>query len=245
MDLDITIKLALGLVAIWTLYYKRTEIIALGHKDFSAKLESTTRFLKDFYPLDKKSKLEGDRAAQELARLDYVDHDFVTYLIKLHEKRLINFDQLLSHYKRGRKFIIYTPEENLSAKNFKLKIKEGRTIKMQVFIFIAQYIIFAFLFIVPLVFSSFFVNNLEAKLTFFSYIIAGIYLFGCLSLSLINLFDSGNIHDAESFLDQINSAEMKMNDINRNLIENNTENSEINILDEFQEINCIKEKIPQ
>ncbi|RSO58649.1 hypothetical protein EA756_05450 [Acinetobacter lactucae] len=62
---------------------------------------------------------------------------------------------------------------------------------------------------------------------------------------MINLFDSGNIHDAESFLDQINSAEMKMNDINRNLIENNTQNSEINVLNEFQEINYIKEKIPQ
>lgn len=245
MDLDITIKLALGLVAIWTLYYKRTEIIALGHKDFSAKLEATTRFFKDFYPPNKKNKLEADRAAQELARLDYVDYDFVSYLIKLHEKRLINFDQVLFHYKRGRKFIIYTPEENLSVKNFKLKIKEGRTIKRQVLIFITQYIVFAFLFIVPLVFSKYFVNILEVKLTFFSYLIAAVYLFVCLSLSLNNLFDSGNIQDAESFLEQINSAEMKMNDINRNFVENNTKNSEINILNEVQEINYIKEKIPQ
>lgn len=245
MDVDITIKLALGLVAIWTLYYKRTEIVTLGHKDFSAKLESTTRFFKDYYPLGEKSKLEGDRAAQELARLNYADHDLVSYLIKLHEKRLINFDQLLSHYKRGHKFIIYEPEKNLSAKNFKLKIKEGRTIKKQVFIFLTQYIVFAFLFIVPLVFSSYFINTLQVKFTFFSYLIAGIYLLGCLALSLINLFDSGNIHDAESFLDQINNAEMKMNEINENFLENTSKKSEINILNQFQETNYIKEKIPQ
>lgn len=35
-----------------------------------------------------------------------------------------------------------------------------------------------------------------------------------------------------------------MNDINRNLIENNAKNSEINVLNEFQEINYIKEKNP-
>ncbi|MDV7619340.1 hypothetical protein R4670_11880 [Acinetobacter baumannii] len=222
MDLDITIKLALGLVAIWTLYYKRTEIIALGHKDFSAKLESTTRFFKDFYAPNMKNKLEKDRAAQDLARLDYVDYNLVIYLVKLHERKLINFDQILIHYKNGHKFIIYRSEENLSSKNFKLKIKEGRPIRIQAFIFVAQYIFFAFLFIMPLVFSSYFLNTLEVKFTFFSYLVVGMYLFGCLILSLTGLFNSGNIHDAGSFLDQINRAEIQLDDINKITIENNS-----------------------
>ncbi|BFM84986.1 hypothetical protein JUNP543_3386 [Acinetobacter baumannii] len=48
------------------------------------------------------------------------------------------------------------------------------------------------------------------------------YLFGCLILSLTGLFNSGNIHDAGSFLDQINRAEILLDAINKITIENNS-----------------------
>lgn len=45
---DIVIKAGLAIVAIWTLFYKRTEILGLTHKNYTAKLDSTVRFFESF-----------------------------------------------------------------------------------------------------------------------------------------------------------------------------------------------------
>lgn len=233
-DMDIAIKLALGLVAMWTLYYKRTEIIALVHKDFGSKLESTTRFFKDFFNDKKKSKLERDRAAQEITRLDYVDYDFVAYLIKLHEARLINFDQMIRYYKLGRKFIVYTPGENINTQNFKMKIKEGRKVNKQIFIYGTQYVIFAMLLIMPLAFSSEILRNINFEPTFFHYLFGGAYLFGCFILAIIPLLDAGNIHDADTFLEHVKKADLEFEAIRQIEHSENLSNSTISNISEYR-----------
>lgn len=212
-DLDIFIKIALGGVAIWTLYYKRTEILALSHKDFTAKLDSTIRFYKEFFDQKNVNKLILDRAAQELARLDYVDFDLICYLIKLHDARLIDLDQLIRLYRTGRKFIIYTPQKEVSFINFKMKIKEGRTLDRQVSYFIVQYVFFAMLIILPLVFSENLPDFTQIKIPFFAYFFAGSYFLGCFLLSFIGLIDSGKIYDAKTFLEKLKEADTQYQSI--------------------------------
>ncbi len=214
-DWDIAIKLALGGVAIWTLYYKRTEIQSLSHKDFTAKLDSTIRFKKDFYEKNNVSKLVKDRAAQELARLDYVDYDFIYYLIKLHEARVVNMDELLRLYKSGRKFIIYTPQEKVSVNNFKLKIKEGRSVKRQAFIYSSQYLFFAMLFVLPFAFSEVLLKYIPKNIPWFAYFFAGVFLTSCFIMAISSLLDTANIHDAETFIDKLKKADDEYQEILR------------------------------
>ncbi|MCH7329624.1 hypothetical protein [Acinetobacter modestus] len=233
-DMDIAIKLALGLVAIWTLYYKRAEIIALGHKDFGAKLESTTRFFKDFLHDKNRSKLERDRAAQEIARLDYVDYDLVAYLIKLHEARLVNFDQMIRYYRLGRKFITYNPQNDLRSENFELKIKKGRSYKVQVILYLTQYIFFAMLVLMPLAFSNEILTYGPFKKSFITYLICGVFLFGCAILSIIALLDSGNLHDADSFIENIKKADSEYETIRQIEHSDNLNNSSISNISEYR-----------
>lgn len=124
-----------ALVAIVGIFFKREEILALKNKDYTAKLDSTIRFFKEFYDRNDHRKLVLDRAAQEVVRLDIVDYKFVEYLIKLDEQYLINIDEILQHYRNGHKFIEYLPSsKKLSAKSFKLKLKKDRSLKKQIFI---------------------------------------------------------------------------------------------------------------
>ena len=209
LDLDILIKMALGGVGIWTLYYKRTEILAITHKDFTAKRDSTIRFEKDFFDKGNVSKLVLDRAAQELARLDYVDSDFICYLIKLHDARLIDLDQMIRLYRSGRNFIIYTPQKEVTASNFKIKIKDGRTVGRQVFYFGFQYVIFAMLIVFPLAFSGNIPSLIQVKNILFAYFFGGAYILGCLFLSVKALIDSVDIRDAETFIQKLNDADVQ------------------------------------
>lgn len=206
-DLDTFTKFALGVAAIWTLYYKKTEILSLTHKDFTARLDSTIRFYKDFFGKTGANKLILDRAAQELARLDYVDFDFICYLIKLHDTRLIDLDQMIRLYREGRKFIIYTPQKDVTHINFKIKIKDGRTIDKQVFYFGFQYVFFAMLIVLPFAFSGQLSNLIQLKIPFFVYLVGGAYFLGCFILSLLGLLDSGKIRDAETFLKKLKDTD--------------------------------------
>lgn len=108
MEITHIVGLLGALVGIIGIFFKRQEITALAHKDYTAKLDSTNRFFENFFEKYGVRRLVLDRAAQELARLDYVDYDFICYLVKLHEARLINLDQIIRLYKSGRKFIEYT-----------------------------------------------------------------------------------------------------------------------------------------
>lgn len=208
-DLDIFIKFALGVAGIWTLYYKRTEILALTHKDYTAKLDSTIRFNRDFFNKEGVSKLILDRAAQELARLDYVDYDFICYLIKLHDARLLDLDQMIRLYRNGRKFIIYTAQTDVTATNFKMKIKSGRTVNRQIFYFGSQYVFFAMLIALPFIFSTQLPSLSHLNAPFLVYFISGTYLLGCFILSVVALLDSTNLQDTKTFLEKLKKADQE------------------------------------
>lgn len=208
--LDILIKMAVAIVAIWTLFYKRTEILGITHKDYTAKLDSTVRFFHDFFNKTNQSKLVLDRAAQELVRSDYVDNEFVLYLIKLHEARIISFDEIIRLYKLGRKSINYKLQDKVTSDCFEIKIKKGRSVKRQTFIWGLQYVFFAFIFLIPLIFSNLIVNkffNFNAPI--FLYILIIIYFFGTFILAITALIQTANIQDAETFINKLKVADEK------------------------------------
>ncbi|WP_187349236.1 MULTISPECIES: hypothetical protein [Acinetobacter] len=196
-------------VAIVGIFFKREEILALKNKDYTAKLDSTIRFFKEFYGNNDHRKLVLDRAAQEVVRLDVVDYRLVEYLIILDEQYLINIDEILQHYRNGHKFIEYLPSsEKLSAKSFKLKIKKNRSLKKQIFIYNAQYFIFASLICIPLVFSSWFYNFLTAKNTPFLFVVfTAIYsVFGLLA-AVMALFEGTDLNHADQFITKLQNAD--------------------------------------
>ena len=73
MEITHIISTVGALVAIIGVFFKREEILSLRHKDYTAKLDSTLRFFKEFYGRTDQRKLVLDRAAQEVVRLDFVD----------------------------------------------------------------------------------------------------------------------------------------------------------------------------
>ncbi len=209
-DWDIIIKLAVALIAVWTLFYKRSEILGLLHKDYTSKLDSTIRFFDDFFKNNHENKLTLDRAAQELARLDFVDYDLVVYLIKLHEARLISFDELIRLYKYGHKLLNYKSQSDVDAMCFQLKIKNGRSVKIQNRIWGTQYVFFAFLFVFPLMYVDFIINLIfKADYPFYIYLFSGTYFLGTLILAVGALFQSTNLQDAETFLKKLKEADCK------------------------------------
>lgn len=227
MEITHIVGLLGALVGIIGIFFKRQEITALAHKDYTAKLDSTNRFFENFFEKDGVRRLVLDRAAQELARLDYVDYDFICYLVKLHEARLINLDQIIRLYKSGRKFIEYTPQQNVSASNFTLKIKDGRSVKKQVIIFGAQYFFFALLLVLPFLLASILSNWLPTQVSLFVYFFGGAYLFGCFLLALMGLLDSENIKDAENFLNKINEADAPYLEITKQKMMEESKNKRI------------------
>lgn len=207
-QIEILIKLVLAVVTIWTLFYKAKEILTLLNKDYTAKLDSTVRFFEQFYNKETEKRLTLDRAAQELVRSDFVDYDLVVYLIKLHELRLINFDQLMKLFKFGRKFLIYTNKDIISSDAFTLKIKTGRKVKKQIKYWNIQYAIFATLFLIPLVFwDSWLKGVLSQNLNMIIYIYLLAYFVGSLILAFLPLLQSNDLQDAEEFIAKLKEAD--------------------------------------
>ncbi|WP_338563630.1 hypothetical protein [Acinetobacter sp. KS-LM10] len=210
---DILIKLALACFGAWTLFYKRAEILGYLHKDYTAKLDSTVRFFEQFYKKEAEKRLTLDRAAQELVRSDFVNYDLVVYLIKLHELRLINFDQLMKLYKFGRKFLIYTNKDIVSSDAFTLKIKKGRKVKKQIKYWNIQYAIFASLFLFPLVFWDIWLKGLlNQNLNVIAYIYLLAYFVGSLILAFLPLLQSNDLKHAEDFIAELKEADEQYNE---------------------------------
>lgn len=208
--LEIVIKIALAIATIWTLFYKRAEILGIAHKDYTAKLDSTVRFFKEFFNDNNQKKLILDRASQELARSDYVDYDLISYLIRLHEARAIIFDDIVRLYKLGRKSITYIPQVIVTSECFKLKVKEARSVKKQIFLWGIQYVFFASLFFLPLMFSEYIINTLaNSSAPILIYLLCIMYLIATFMMAFIPLLQSTNLRDAETFINKLKKADEK------------------------------------
>lgn len=209
MEVSHFISVITALAAIVGIFFKREEILALKNKDYTAKLDSTIRFFKEFYGNNDHRKLVLDRAAQEVVRLDIVDYRLVEYLIILDEQYLINIDEILQHYRNGHKFIEYLPSsEKLSAKRFKLKLKKDWSVKKQIFFYNAQYFGFASVVCIPFIFSSWVYNFLTAKNTPFLFIVfTAIYVIFGLLAAIMALFEGTDLSHADQFITKLQNAD--------------------------------------
>jgi hypothetical protein len=79
MEITHIIAIIGSIVGVLGVFFKREEILSLRGKDFTARLDSTVRFFKDFTNADEKLVL--DRAAQELVRQDFVNFRFVQLIL--------------------------------------------------------------------------------------------------------------------------------------------------------------------
>jgi hypothetical protein len=74
----------------------------------------------------------------------------IKYLIKLDEQYLINFDEILNHYRRGREFIEYDSlNKETDVNNFALNTPKNRAVKTQVILYNVFYFVFAFIGLAP------------------------------------------------------------------------------------------------
>lgn len=221
-QLDILIKAGLALLAVWTLFYKRTEVLGLAQKEYTAKLDSTARFFEKFYKNENENKLTLDRSAQELTRSDYVDYDLIVYLLDLNEKRLVNFDKIIRLYKHGRKFLTYTSCESVNSSCFELKIKKDRTVRNQVIRWNITYVVMAFLFFLPFIFFGGKTYNLlieNMNIIVAIYVLA--YFLGTAVIAVSSLVKTTDLRDADIFLKEIKDADQKLKQINEALILDN------------------------
>lgn len=209
LDWKIVGPILAALAAIWMVYFKREEIVSLRHRDFTTKLDSTIRFFKDFYKNSEEKKLVLDRAAQDIARLNFVDFKSTSYLITLHENELINFDEIIDLYRRGKKFIDYDANcKEVCAESFKLNLKNNKSFKVQIMMFNVQYFISAFFFAFPLFFSNWLLVTLNlSNAPILIWIMAFIYLIGTFILAISSLFDSSDLRGADSFIKKLIKAD--------------------------------------
>lgn len=222
MEITHIIGMIGALVAVIGVFFKRQEILSLRHKDYTAKLDSTLRFFKDFYGRTDQKKLVLDRAAQEVVRLDFIDSKTVEYLIKLDENYLINIDEILNSYREGRKFISYIPAANeTTVRNFQLKVPKNRTVKKQIFINNTQYFIFAGVACSPLLFPSWFLDILMNKNTpFISILLIIIFIVGSAIAAIMSLFEGSDLHHADIFIKKIEEADKAYEVLKTNESEN-------------------------
>lgn len=170
--------------------------------------------MKVFYKSEKENKLTLDRSAQELTRSDYVDYDLIVYLIELNEKRLVSFDHLIRLYLHGRKFIIYTPTKEVTSLSFELKIKKGRTVKRQLSLWSLTYVVSAFMFLAPFIFSlEKYHTLLDEQFNIIVAIYVCAYFIGTAIFAVSSLLNTTDLKDAEMFINELKNAELRMSDV--------------------------------
>ena len=227
--LDILIKAGLAFIAVGTLFYKRTEILGLTNKEYTAKLDSTVRFFDKFYKKENLNKLTLDRSAQELTRSDYVDYNLIVYLVELNQERQINFDYLVRLYRSGRKFLIYKPNIKVDSSCFVFNLKEGRSVKRQTIYWNIKYVITAFLFFSPFIFlgeKSYKIVMENINIVSGFYIFA--YFFGTAILAISSLVNSTDLRDADIFLKKIKEADERLKRIKEDLASDKIEQRVLN-----------------
>lgn len=211
LDWKVIAPIMAAMAAIWMVYFKREEILSLRHKDFTTKLDSTIRFFKEFYKNPNEKKLVLDRAAQDIAKLNFVDFKSMNYLVTLHEHELLNFDEMIDLYRRGKKFIDYDPNcKIVSAESFKLKLKNNKSVKFHIIKYNVEYSITAFFFLFPLFFSDWFLTTLNInKAPLSVWVLVVFYFIGMLILAVSSLFNSSDMRDAEKFIEKLIKANIE------------------------------------
>lgn len=208
------IPILAGIAAVIGLFYKREEVLSLRHKDFSTRLDATIRFFDEFYGQEEgKNKLVLDRAAQDVVKSELIDFKFLCYLIKLDEKFLIKLDELIHHYKVGKEFIIYSPShEQVDFNNFTLKLRNDRSVKVQIIIFNLQYFLFAFIVSIPFLISPWFSSFLLSDKTPFIFVICTVILgFASFMAAAVALLQASSLSHAEKFMEKIKEADQIFN----------------------------------
>jgi hypothetical protein len=213
MEITHVIAIIGSIVGILGIFFKREEILSLRGKDFTARLDSTVRFFRDFYSNTDEKKLVLDRAAQEVVRLDFVDFKFIKYLIELDEQYLINFDEILNHYRRGKDFIKYDSlNKEIDINNFILQVPKGRSVKTQVKLYNLYYFICAFIGLSPFLFSSWFNHFLLGKGTPFIFIIFTIFfVVAVFGIAVGSLLQANSLQHADDFMNKLQEAEHSKN----------------------------------
>lgn len=214
MELNFThVIAAVGtLVTIFGVFLKREEIISLRDKNFTAKLDSTLRFFKEFYSSNNNEKLTLDRAAQDLAKLDKVNFALIKYLITLHETNLIDFDEIIRLYRKGSEFIEFDRLSNIiDVNHIKLKIKRNRKAKKQIMIYNVQYFAFSFIAFYPLIF----INNIlqlfeKNKAPLAIIVIASLTILSCIMIAIVSLLESATLKDADDFIKKLIAADAQL-----------------------------------
>ena len=208
------IPILAGLAAVIGLFYKREEVLALRHKDFSTRLDATIRFFDEFYGKEQgKNKLVLDRAAQDVVKSELIDFKFLCYLIKLDENFLIKLDELIHHYKVGKEFIIYLPSlGQVDVNNFSLKLKNDRSVKKQNLFFNLQYFLFAFIVSIPFLISPWFSSFLMSKETPLIFVLCTVILgFASFMAAAVALLQASSLSHAEKFMQKITEADQTIN----------------------------------
>lgn len=208
------IPILAGLAAVIGLFYKREEVLALRHKDFSTRLDATIRFFDEFYGKEQgKNKLVLDRAAQDVVKSELIDFKFLCYLIKLDENFLIKLDELIHHYKVGKEFIIYLPSlGQVDVNNFSLKLKNDRSVKKQNLFFNLQYFLFAFIVSIPFLISPWFSSFLMSKDTPLIFVLCTAILgFASFMAAAVALLQASSLSHAEKFMQKITEADQIIN----------------------------------
>lgn len=208
------IPILAGLAAVIGLFYKREEVLALRHKDFSTRLDATIRFFDEFYGKEQgKNKLVLDRAAQDVVKSELIDFKFLCYLIKLDENFLIKLDELIHHYKVGKEFIIYLPSlGQVDVNNFSLKLKNDRSVKKQNLFFNLQYFLFAFIVSIPFLISPWFSSFLMSKETPLIFVLCTVILgFASFMAAAVALLQASSLSHAEKFMQKITEADQIIN----------------------------------
>ena len=108
-SIDVIVALIGIVVAIFSIPKSLHAIGEHKRKKFKDELNNFIEYFEKFYKADesKYPKLLRDKAAQNITRSKDMNAELLHYLINLHEKGLVNFDQATDHYYWGSRFLTY------------------------------------------------------------------------------------------------------------------------------------------
>lgn len=187
-----------GIAAIWAVWLKRFEGISFKHKKFDEQLEIAKAFYTEYIKnsdINSVPLLVKDRAAQQLVRHEGINYQEVIYFLQF-----INFDNKIKHYMNCRDYLDIDQQQgkivNVRLKNTPTKHKIKKRL------FLMGYFILAFIAILPLMYTKFYLNQIDlywGKLMIFPifYIVVPIV---CAFLAFACLAAESNMSNAEKLL---------------------------------------------
>ena len=106
-SIDVIVALIGIVVAIFSIPKSLHAIGEHKRKKFKDELDNFIEYFEKFYKADANNypQLLRDKAAQNITRSKDMNAELLHYLINLHEKGLVNFDQATDHYYWGSRFL--------------------------------------------------------------------------------------------------------------------------------------------